>query len=137
MSADPLRRILLVEDDLDIQAVIQLSLEMNGGFTVATCARASQALDLARSFGPDLILLDVMMPDLNGPALLGAMRQDPDLAGIPAVFLTAKSLDEDPWLERLPGVLARISKPFDPQELVPALLRIWAGRVRDPGSPRP
>lgn len=128
MAGEELSRILAVDDDPDILAVIRLSLEMDGGFTVAACLRAAEVQALAAAFGPDLLLLDVMLPDQDGVALLAALRLDPATAAIPAVFLTARTRDEDGGLARLPGVLGLIPKPFDPLRLSGELRRLWALR---------
>ncbi len=84
-----LQRILLIEDDADIQAVGRLALEAVGGFTVRVCASGQDALETASAFAPDLILLDVMMPGMDGPTTFAALRAQPATAHIPIVFMTA------------------------------------------------
>ena len=90
MTHRALNRILLVEDDPDIQVVVSLTLSRIGGFTVEVCSSAAEAFDVAPSFAPDLILLDVMMPEMDGPAALEALRRIPKTAATPVVFMTAK-----------------------------------------------
>src|SRR5512135_223483 len=85
-----LKRILYVEDEPDIQAVARLALEMVGGFTVEVCSSGQEALDKVAAFAPQLVLLDVMMPGMDGPATLAALRQIPSLSGLPVIFMTAK-----------------------------------------------
>ena len=110
-------RILYVEDERDIQIVAQLALETIGGFTLHTCSSGKEALESVVSFSPDLILLDVMMPGMDGPATLKALREIPQITNIPALFMTAKNqIDEIAELKAL-GALDVIAKPFDPMKL--------------------
>lgn len=121
----PLHRILYAEDEPDIQAVAKLALELLGGFQVQICANGQEALQTARDFMPDLILLDVMMPGMDGPSTLGHLRADPATAGIPVIFLTAKvQLDEVVYYQSL-GALNVIAKPFDPMALAAQVRQIW------------
>ena len=85
-----LERILYAEDEPDIQAVAKLALEMVGGFTVQICNNGADALEKVTGFAPDLILLDVMMPGMDGPSTLQRLRADPATSNIPVIFLTAK-----------------------------------------------
>jgi len=120
-----LERILCVEDDPDIQAVIQLALEMVGGFTVKLCASGLAALDDVASFQPDLILLDVMMPGLDGPGTLAALRQLPAAATLPVIFMTAKVQPDEVAHFLSLGALAVIAKPFDPMMLAQDIRALW------------
>jgi two-component system OmpR family response regulator len=125
MNRKSLRKILCVEDDPDIQAIIRLALESLGGFTVETCASGQEAVDTAPDIGPDLVLLDVMMPDMDGPATLTALRRIPCLVHTPVVFMTAKvSAQENEDYRRL-GAAGVITKPFDPMRLAAELAGIW------------
>ena len=117
----------MVEDDLDIQAVARLSLETLGGFTVLTCASGQQALDVAPSFQPDLILLDVMMPGMDGPATLEALRRIDALQAVPVVFMTAKVQRHEIEEYKVLGALDVIAKPFDPMTLHQQIREIWEG----------
>lgn len=125
--ADPasLQRILYVEDDPDIQAVARLALEAVGGFTVALCGSGREALETAETFAPDLLLLDVMMPELDGPATLQALRRRPALAEVPAIYMTAKTHPRDLARLRAQGAIDIITKPFDPMRLPGQLREIW------------
>jgi CheY-like chemotaxis protein len=120
-----LQRILYVEDDPDIQAVAKLALEVVGGFTVQTCGRGAQALQLCVDFAPDLVLLDVMMPEMDGPSTLAALRELPGMARIPVVFMTAKVQFAEITYYKSLGAREVISKPFDPMLLSDQLRRIW------------
>jgi CheY-like chemotaxis protein len=123
--ARSLKNILYVEDEPDIQVVGKLALESVGGFSVRVCDRGGDALALARREPPDLILLDVMMPELDGPSTLRALRSDPALAGIPVIFLTAKVAADEVMAYRALGAIGVIAKPFDPMQLAATVARIW------------
>ncbi len=120
-----LRRILLVEDDLDIQIVAGLALRDLAGFELEVCSSGFEALEKAEAFAPDLILLDVMMPGLDGPSTLGELRKKPPLVATPVIFVTAKvQPDEIAGYLKL-GALGVIVKPFDPMELGRQVREIW------------
>lgn len=121
-----LRRLLYIEDEPDIQAVARLALEAVGGFTVEVCGSGEEALRRGPAFGPDLILLDVMMPGMDGPSTLQALRAIPALAATPAVFMTAKVQPAEIAHFKSLGALDVIAKPFDPMTLADEVRRIWA-----------
>ncbi|HVL06081.1 MAG TPA: response regulator [Acidimicrobiales bacterium] len=111
------RRLLVIDDDPDIGDVARLALEQLGPYTVQTAGSGQEGLRLALDQRPDAILLDVMMPELDGPATLARLRGEEALAGVPVLFLTAKAqASERDRLERLP-VSGMIAKPFDPLTL--------------------
>lgn len=120
-----LERIMLVEDEEDIRAVASLALEAVGGFTLKTCDSGQNALEVIGSFRPQLILLDVMMPGMDGPSTLREIRQTPDFATTPAIFMTAKVQPDEvnSYLEL--GAAAVIPKPFDPMVLSDRIREIW------------
>jgi CheY-like chemotaxis protein len=120
-----LATILCAEDDPDIRAILQMSLDVVGGYTVLLAANGREALDRAPAFAPDLILLDVMMPEMDGPAALAALRSDPALAEIPVVFLTAKAQRHEVEQYRALGIAEVIQKPFDPLALPDQIRAIW------------
>lgn len=121
-----INRILYVEDELDIQIVAQLALETIGGFTLQVCSSGQDALSSAVSFSPDLILLDVMMPNMDGPATLKALRELPQLSNIPALFMTAKSQAEEIAELKALGALDVIAKPFNPMKLADQIKAVFA-----------
>lgn len=123
-----LRKILYVEDDPDIQAVATMALEALGGYDVMACSSGEEALARVRAVTPDFILLDVMMPDMDGPATLQALRREPGLEDVPVAFMTALSRHED--LDNLLALGARgvISKPFDPMSLADRVRDLWGDR---------
>ena len=123
-----LQRILMVDDDSDIRTVAELSLTAVGGFTVKMCGSGIEALEWAPAFGPDLILLDVMMPGMDGPSTLKRLREIPALAQTPVIFMTAKVQPQEVAQLKASGALAVIAKPFDPMALPDSLQRIWDTR---------
>ena len=120
-----LERILLVDDDEDVRMVAQLALESIGGFTVLACGSAHQALAEATAFRPQLLLVDVMMPDVDGPALVEQLHRDPALAAVPAVFLTARAEPGHLAGYQQRGAVGVVAKPFDPPRLCDDVLAIW------------
>lgn len=120
-----LQRVLYVEDEPDIQAVARLALEMVGGLTVKICSSGDEALREAPSFAPELILLDVMMPGMDGPGTLQALRLIPAMAGVPVVFMTAKVQPQEIAHYTGLGALGVIAKPFDPMTLAEQVRALW------------
>jgi len=111
------RRLLVVDDDDSIREVAQMALEIVGGFDVRTASSGNQAWDMVHDDPPDALLLDVMMPGMDGPTLLTHLRTDPTTSDIPIIFLTAKiqAGDRRDWDDLdISGVIA---KPFDPMKL--------------------
>jgi two-component system OmpR family response regulator len=125
MSVPELSRILYVEDDPDIRTVTLLSLELVGGFEVLACSNGPDAVSRGAGFSPQLLLLDVMMPEMDGPETLKRLRGQPPLARCPAVFFTAKVQPSE--VERLLslGAAAVIAKPFDPEKLADQIRNVW------------
>lgn len=118
-------KLLHVEDDLDIQMIARMVLVDLGGFDVLQCASGAEAVEKAEAFAPDMLLLDYMMPEMNGLATLRALREIPALRQVPAAFMTAKVLDlSQSELEAL-GVVGILSKPFDPVSLPEQIGRLW------------
>jgi CheY-like chemotaxis protein len=121
----PLNRILYVEDEEDIRRIARLALERFGKFTVEVVGDPLAALDAIATFGPDLVLLDWMMPGMDGPTLFRRMKEDERTRNLPVVFITAKaSAVELNELKQL-GAAGTISKPFAPKELPEQLRAIW------------
>lgn len=125
----PLCRILYVEDEPDIRAVAQMALEAVGGFAVIACASGQEALSAAPDAQADLLLLDVMMPGMDGPTTLNALREMPATAHTPVIFMTAKVQAAEVALYKGLGALEVIAKPFDPMALSAQIERIWAAQA--------
>jgi len=132
----PWERVLLVDDDPDVGALVSLALGQVEGYTVQVCGSSIDALEHARSFQPDLILLDVMMPGMDGPETLKALRANETTASIPVIFMSAGVDRHDaPQYQKL-GAMGVIPKPFDPA-LLPATLRgICSGQPIKQAHPR-
>ncbi|MDD3013933.1 MAG: response regulator [Candidatus Gastranaerophilales bacterium] len=126
MGPVELKKILHVEDEYDIQTVVKLSLETLGGFTVHTCSSGKEALEDIYNFNPDLILLDVMMPDIDGPAVLEEIRKIEQFQNTPTIFMTAKAqTNEVETYKSYPGVLGIIVKPFNAILLPQEIKELW------------
>lgn len=125
MSADPLKTILYVDDDDDIRTVATFALEIVGGFEVIACGSGREALAAVATVAPQLLILDVMMPEMDGPSLLAELRQQPATRLTPAIFMTAKVQREE--IERFMalGAIDVIAKPFDPMALPDSIRQSW------------
>jgi CheY-like chemotaxis protein len=125
MPAHPLVRICYVEDDEDIQKIVRMTLERIGKMTVEVVGDPLQAIETIKRFKPELVLLDWMMPGMDGPTLYRKMKEVPEVRDLPVVFITAKASQKELDELRALGAAGTISKPFSPMEL-PVLLRaIW------------
>ncbi|WP_242187405.1 response regulator [Sphingomonas sp. CARO-RG-8B-R24-01] len=131
---DPVR-ILYVDDDADIRTIVEMALSLDPALQVRSAGSGAAALRLLADdpWRPDAIILDVMMPGMDGIALLGALRTQPDLAAIPAVFLTARGHDSAAIHAGVHGVAGVILKPFDPIDLVGTVRKLIA-RARGDGA---
>jgi CheY-like chemotaxis protein len=123
-----LQRVFMVDDEADIRTVVELSLSVVGGFTVEACGSGAEALEKAPAFRPDLLLLDVMMPGMDGPTTLKRLHEIPALTQIPVIFMTAKVQPQEVALLLALGALDVLAKPFDPMALPDSLRRIWDSR---------
>jgi CheY-like chemotaxis protein len=119
-------RVLHVDDEPDIREVVELSLGLDPDFSVRGCASGGDALATAANWSPDLILLDVMMPVMDGPTTLTHLRQSRRTADIPVVFMTARAQPRE--LEHFVSLGAEgvIAKPFDPMTLA-SVVRNYIG----------
>ena len=126
MPERPLNRICYVEDDEDIQRIVRMSLERIGKMTVEVVGDPTKAIDAINAFKPDLVMLDWMMPVMDGPTLFRQMKTRPETSALPVVFITAKAAQRD--LDELMGLgaVGTISKPFSPKDLPEQLRAIWS-----------
>ena len=132
------RTILVVDDDDEIREIVGLALEVMGGWTVVAADRGAAGLRLARECRPDVVLLDVMMPEMDGPTMFNRMQVDPVLRDIPVVLLTAKvQVGHVQVWDSLP-VAGVIPKPFNPATLSEQIDDLVAehGRLVRPGNER-
>ena len=125
MERAQLRTVLYVDDEPDIRQIVQLALGLAPALTIHTADSGEQALTLARELRPDMVLLDVMMPGLDGPGTLRRMRADPLLAPIPVIFMTAKAMPQEVAHFRRMGAAGVIAKPFDPMQLMHHVFALW------------
>ncbi len=126
MAIDELKKILYVEDEPDIQAVAKIALEAVGGFTLKVCSSGEEALMNAVEFLPQLLLLDVMMPGMDGPTTLAELRKLSEIANVPAIFMTAKVQPQEVEHFKSLGAIDVIAKPFDPMTLATTINTSWA-----------
>lgn len=120
-----LNKVMHVEDDDSIRAVAEIALTDVAGFELLSCDGGHSALAQAEHFAPDLILLDVMMPQMDGLQTLQGLRQIPSLLNTPVVFMTAKIQQTEKQLYLDAGAVAVIDKPFDPMLLGEMLESIY------------
>jgi CheY-like chemotaxis protein len=119
-------RILYVEDEPDIRTIAEIALEVVGGFTVTSFSSGQDAVAGAAKVQPDLLLLDMMMPGMDGLTTLQALRQLPATATTPVIFMTAKVQTAEINHFKAAGALDVIAKPFDPMALAGLIRSIWA-----------
>ncbi|RMF16133.1 MAG: response regulator [Gammaproteobacteria bacterium] len=120
-----LGRILYVEDEPDIRAVAEMALETLGGYEVILCASGEEGVQRAAQERPDFILLDVMMPGMDGIATFEAIRQQPGCQDIPIAFMTAKVQPHEQARFLAMGAVGVIAKPFDPMSLSDQVRTLW------------
>lgn len=126
-SREELKTILYVDDEPDIREVVQMSLGLIGELSIHVCDSGDSALQMLPRIEPDLVLLDVMMPGMDGPTTLRSMRANPAFAAIPVVFMTAKAMPQEIARFKDMGAVAVIPKPFDPMQLGNQVIAIWEG----------
>ena len=119
------RKILAVDDEINIVRLVQVNLE-RAGYTVVTANDGKEALQKVQDENPDLVVLDVMMPYMDGFEVLQAMRRNPATRDIPVIMLTAKAQDADVFKGWQSGVDCYLTKPFNPMELLSFVKRIFA-----------
>lgn len=122
---DSLERILYVEDEPDIRTIAEMALTRIGGYSVQLCESGPDAIARAPAFAPQLILLDVMMPGMDGVETLAHLRMLPEMRETPVVFMTAKAQRHEADHYRALGAVGVVPKPFDPVTLSQAIADIW------------
>ncbi len=120
-------RILYAEDDPDVQKITALALRMLGGYEVKACNDGVEVLEEVKGFDPDLILLDVMMPRMDGVTALQKMRSDPSAKVVPVIFFTAKVMPSECARYKELGALGVIAKPYDPTTVCATIKSLTAG----------
>ena len=125
MQHKQLKKILLVEDDEDIRAIAKLALEMSGDLQVLCCSSGVDAVRSASNLNVDLIIMDVMMPEMDGPEALSMLRQHEALRDTPCIFLTARTQKNEIKKYMNLSIISIISKPFDPMTLADEVRKAW------------
>ena len=109
--------ILYVDDDPDIREIVEMALGLDADISVRTCSSGADAVAVTETWRPDLILLDFMMPVLDGPATLAALRRNPALVDVPVVYITARTAERDINSLMATGAAGVLAKPFNPLTL--------------------
>lgn len=117
-------KVLYVDDEDDIRDVATMSLELDPAMDIRACSSGKQALEVAALWRPSIILLDVMMPELDGPGTLQALRANPETSGIPVIFITARAQQAEIDGFVALGAIGVIPKPFDPMDLAPRVRKL-------------
>jgi DNA-binding response OmpR family regulator len=131
MASAPTHRVLLVDDDPVIVRLLEVNFRLEG-YAIETATRGEEALEKAQTKRPDLIVLDVMMPGIDGWEVCRRLREDPTLADVPVIFLSARAQEDDRERGRALGVVDYLTKPFDPTALLETV-RVHLGGA--PGEP--
>ena len=118
------KNILLIDDEETIQEVVQVGIEIESGWQVAIASSGRAGIDLARDLQPDVILLDVMMPDMDGIGTLSQLKNNARTSTIPVIFLTAKAQAEEKNQFQSLGVVDVITKPFNSMTLASQIAKI-------------
>jgi len=125
MPETALQRVCYVEDDEDIQKIVRMALERIGKINVQVISDPMVAIDSIKAFKPELVMLDWMMPGMDGPTLYRKMKEVPEVRDLPVVFITAKASQKELDELRSLGAAGTISKPFSPKDLPEQLRAIW------------
>jgi CheY-like chemotaxis protein len=119
-------RVVLVDDDPDLRKLVKLTLEFTAGWEVEVAADGAEGIEAVRAHRPDVAVVDLMMPGMDGYEVCERLKGDPETAAIPVVFLTARKELDEARVKEL-GVAGVVIKPFEPDELAEELLRLSGG----------
>ncbi len=117
-------KVLIVDDEADIRRIGELSLQSVEGWDVLLAENGAQGMETAKAHNPDLILMDMMMPEMDGLTVLGQIREDPELESTPVIFMTAKVQRDEVARYLEAGAAGVVHKPFDPMTLPDEIRRI-------------
>lgn len=126
-----LKKILYAEDESDVQTIVEISVWSTSSYEIKICENGKKLLDCVECYNPDLILLDVMMPEMDGITTLKNLQLNDKTKNIPVIFITAKAQDREIELYNQSGVIGVITKPFDPISLCPNIKDIWDRYIMD------
>jgi len=124
-----LKKILYAEDEPDVQTIVQMVIEAMSDYEIKISNNGKLLLDCVEDYNPDLILLDVMMPEMDGPTTYENLQLNEKTKKIPVIFMTAKAQVHEVQLFKESGVIGVITKPFDPVTLCSELQKIWNNKV--------
>jgi len=125
-----LKKILYAEDESDIQIIVETIIQSLSDYDIKVCNNGRELLECVDEYSPDLILLDVMMPEMDGPTTFKNLQESPKTKDIPVVFMTAKAQVHEVKRLQEDGVIGIITKPFDPVQLCPNISQIWDEHLR-------
>lgn len=123
-----LRKILYAEDESDIQTIVQIALWSCSNLNLKICDNGQLLLDCVEEYKPDLILLDIMMPVMDGLTTFRKLKLNDATKGIPVIFITAKAQAQEIEMYKSTGVIGVITKPFDPLTLCDKIHELWDRR---------
>lgn len=118
-------KILYAEDEADVQTIVEISIWSTSKHEIKTCPNGKILLECVEEYNPDLILLDIMMPEMDGPTTFENLQANPKTKDIPVVFMTAKAQSHEIEMFKQTGVVGIITKPFEPLSLCKDIEKIW------------
>lgn len=127
MGSITFQRVLIADDEPDILEISRIALETVGGFEVLVCSSGEELLERLSAFQPDLVIVDVLMPDMTGPEVFEEIRRRPNFDDVPVIYLTGVVQEEELDDLRKTGVADIILKPFDPMALADRINAVWKG----------
>lgn len=120
-----LKKILYAEDEPDVQMVVEITVQTMSNYDIKICSNGKILLENVEEYNPDLILLDVMMPEMDGPTTFKHLQENEKTKDIPVIFMTAKAQTHEVEIFKNIGVVGVITKPFDPVQLCSEIEQIW------------
>jgi CheY-like chemotaxis protein len=120
-----LKKIMYAEDEPDVQMVVELTVQTMSDYEIKICENGRVLLENIQEYEPDLVLLDVMMPEMDGPTTLKNLKQSDATKNLPVIFMTAKAQVHEIEALKSSGVVGVITKPFDPVTLCDEIEQIW------------
>lgn len=120
-----LKKILYAEDEPDVQVVVELTIQTMSNYEIKVCDNGKKLIECVEDYNPDLILLDVMMPEMDGPTTLKNLKENEATKNIPVAFMTAKAQVHEIENFQKEGIIGVITKPFDPFQLCSDIEALW------------
>lgn len=126
-----LKKILYAEDEPDVQIIVEMIIQSMSDYEIKICSNGRELLECVENYDPDLILLDVMMPEMDGPTTFKNLQLNEKTKKIPIIFMTAKAQTHEVKLFKETGVIGVITKPFDPVMLCSNITEIWEQGIQN------